>query len=118
MKLRAKRVLAPVALIVIVASVLAGNMWRSRTAMGTEVWVEVAGPGSIETTIFSTGEVEASGLREVRADVTGILEQVGVEAGDQVTEGTVLASYRLQDLVDRKVSAESALASALATLVA
>lgn len=86
--------------------------------MGTEVWVEVAGPGSIETTIFSTGEVEASGLREVRADVTGILEQVGVEAGDQVTEGTVLASYRLQDLVDRKVSAESALASALATLVA
>lgn len=118
MKFRAKRVLALAGIIVIIALVLAGNIWRSRTATGKGVWVEVARPESIETTIFSTGEVEPSGLVEVRADVTGILEEVRVESGDRVTEGIGMACYRLQDLLDRKVSAESALASALATLVA
>ncbi|MEW6080899.1 MAG: efflux RND transporter periplasmic adaptor subunit [Bacillota bacterium] len=115
---RFKGVLVAVAALTVLALIVYGNMWRTRAASGTEVMVEAASPATIESSSFSTGEVEAAGMVEARASMAGILESVAVQAGDMVQEGSVLARYRLQDLIDRKVSMESALASARANLTA
>ena len=115
---RFKGVLVAVATVAVFVLIVYGNVWRTRAASGSEVMLEVASPATIESSSFSTGEVEAAGMVEVRAPMAGILERLAVESGDIVKEGSVLARYRLQDLIDRKVSQESALASARATLTA
>lgn len=116
MKRIPKSVLVVGIVAVLVTVTICGNIWRTRAAKADAVWVAEAVSHRIEEAIFSTGEVEASKLVEVRAGMTGILEQVSVEAGDAVTCDECLANYRLQDLLDRESEAESILASRKASL--
>ena len=63
--------------------------------------------GSIEVVTEGNGSIEASSTETVRLPYKGKLENVFVEEGDQISEGTVLAEYdkeSLDEIIEEKES--------------
>lgn len=94
---------------VIVAAVFIGTFvylyMNSRTK---ETVYEIVSPsnGDIERTTVLTGKIEPRDEIEIKPQVSGIISEINVEAGDQVTEGDVIARIKI-------IPDEQQLASAL-----
>lgn len=94
---------------VIVAAVFIGTFvylyMNSRTK---ETVYEIVSPsnGDIERTTVLTGKIEPRDEIEIKPQVSGIISEINVEAGDQVNEGDVIARIKI-------IPDEQQLASAL-----
>ena len=87
-----------IALWVIVAAVFIGTFvylyMNSRTK---ETTYEIISPstGDIERTTVLTGKIEPRDEIEIKPQVSGIISEINVEAGDQVNEGDVIARIKI-----------------------
>lgn len=83
---------------VIVAAVFIGTFvylyMNSRTK---ETVYEIVSPsnGDIERTTVLTGKIEPRDEIEIKPQVSGIISEINVEAGDQVNEGDVIARIKI-----------------------
>ena len=63
--------------------------------------------GSIERTTVLTGKIEPRDKIEIKPQVSGIISEINVEAGDQVKEGDIIAKIKVVPDEGQLASAES-----------
>ena len=83
--------------------IIAGTIWWL-TSRGDGTETVVVTRGSIDVTIQTIGRVESTGSSIVRTEVSGAVEVVAVEPGDQVVAGDVLIQIDKEPL-ERAVNA-------------
>lgn len=87
---------------------IAGGVWWW-TQRGSDVETATVTRGSIDVTIQTVGTIQATGAAVVRSDVSGAIETLGVEAGDVVAEGDIVAILSREPFQEALDSAEGAL---------
>lgn len=85
----------------------AGIWWWSQR--GSDVLTAAVTRGSIDVTIQTVGTIQATGAAVVRPGASGTIDTLGVEAGDVVTEGDVVAILGREPFQEALDSAESTL---------
>ncbi|HEX5166356.1 MAG TPA: biotin/lipoyl-binding protein, partial [Thermomicrobiales bacterium] len=81
--------------------VVAAAAWYL-TGRGEDQQTAVAERGSLDVTIQTVGTLQATGATTVRSIQSGIVETVGVRAGDVVEEGDIIALLEMEPF-DRNV---------------
>ena len=117
---RGKRRLWPVIVFLLIALLIAGGLWYlERTGklkipgisakesedtdgrvIPSNVKTEFVKRGSIRTTAQGSGSVEPASTRAVTLEYDGVLEEIGIEPGDTVAAGDVLATYDTESIDD------------------
>lgn len=105
------------ATVIVVALVLGGlgtaALIRSRQASSlTEFQTVKAARGSLTATVGATGSVRASQSASLAFDTTGVVESLTASVGDQIAEGSVLASLEEESLSAQVILARADLISA------
>ncbi|MCL6614316.1 MAG: efflux RND transporter periplasmic adaptor subunit [Firmicutes bacterium] len=85
---------------------------RKKSAAGVEVEIAKAKRGELVTTVSGSGLVQAEDKTEVRAEISGILEEVLVEEGARVAKGALLFRFAGRELGKAVKNAESAVETA------
>lgn len=87
--IRAHKVISSLAIIVIL--VVAFNLFKSKASTETRYVTEAVAKGNIITTVTGTGQIGASNTIDINSKVSGTITYVGVNAGDTVNRGKVIA---------------------------
>lgn len=106
-----KRWLAAIGLLVVLG--VAGATWYLYRAPSetTEPSTTAVTRGSIEETVLASGVIEASSLVSVGAEVSGRIESLGVQLGDEVKAGDLIAQIDSLNQENAVKAAEAALAN-------
>ena len=106
-----KRWLAALGLLVVLGG--AGGAWYLYRAPSesTEPSTTAVTRGSIEETVLASGVIEASSLVSVGAEVSGRIQSLGVQLGDEVKAGDLIAQIDSLNQENAVKAAEAALAN-------
>ncbi|NPV80619.1 MAG: efflux RND transporter periplasmic adaptor subunit [Firmicutes bacterium] len=111
-----KRLIAGILIIGIIISGSVLLARRTKGATGTLVEIGTARKGAFQVTVSCSGEIRSVKSLEIRSAVTGTIERILAQEGDQVKKGQDLLVFDTRDLSIQLNEAKAAVAGAEADL--
>lgn len=98
-----KRVIVPIAIVLVIAIIITSTVIIVKANSAEEVSLNTIQTGDIYETVNATGQVSAGAKREYKVGTVATVKEVFVKTGDEVKEGDKLATFDTSNL-DSQVS--------------